>query len=253
VVPASTIETAPAPTVVTPTTVEPEEPSPPADPEESTCSSDAAGDIGLFCWIQLDGETDWERGALLFAMGFFGALAAVYFTLGTELPGFGQDAEVRVLKGEVDGYKRLVDESFEKEDTADRRQALAAELRAREANYHRLRRQAFALGGILYPLLGGFFAAAAAFTLLQAVLIGFGWTSFASAIGLKRSDAASSAIKQEEVERSEREDKATIAALEHALEENRRRADELANAFKEAVKMVRPTEGDRGTPPPPPT
>jgi len=64
-------------------------------------------------------------------------------------------------------------------------------------------RQQFALAATLYVVLGAFFAAALAQDLLQALVIGAGWTAYLGAFGLKRDYAERKLIKDKATEELE--------------------------------------------------
>ncbi|HYV02523.1 MAG TPA: hypothetical protein VEM93_09375, partial [Actinomycetota bacterium] len=74
-----------------------------------------------------------------------------------------------------------------------------------EASIAKDRWRLFRLGFPVYILLGGFFATAFATNLLQAILIGFGWTAVADRIGLNRELDARKAIKDDKVDTLEKQ------------------------------------------------
>jgi len=61
----------------------------------------------------------------------------------------------------------------------------------------------FGLAAGLYAILGAFFAAMLARDLLQAILIGAGWTAYLGALGLKKDYAQRKSIKDEATEKLE--------------------------------------------------
>jgi hypothetical protein len=199
-----------------------------------------ATDLGPFLpWVDAGGFSDNIGTALgFFSLGLIGALVTIYLFLGEWLPSMGGKAQYETLLLEIDELTDRRDvlmslrEDFTEggdELSAERREEakhlseeLQGEAEAKTKRAETLHRRILAQGFLLYALLGGAFAVLFAETLMQALLVGFGWTAVADRFGLKR----------EESEKAPRRDQ-EIRKLEKAAEEG-----EDAKRALEAIKQA---------------
>ncbi|MGD2092528.1 MAG: hypothetical protein PVH61_40555 [Candidatus Aminicenantes bacterium] len=146
----------------------------------------ARNEIHLFTW--LTGETpDWSTGILYAIMGFVGALVTVFGLIGGAVPGTGGFTRIKANLQRLEEREKKVDELIndpqkdpeflEKVEKATNN--LRDDLRVD-------RRNQFMLASVLYAFLGAFFAALLAKDIIQAMVIGAGWTGLIGALGLKR-------------------------------------------------------------------
>jgi hypothetical protein len=200
-----------------------------------------ATDLGPFLpWVDAGGFSDNIGTALgFFALGLIGALVTIYLFLGEWLPSMGGKAQYETLLLEIDELKDRRDvlmslrEDFTEGDeelSAERREEakhlsdeLEGEVETKTKRAETLHRRILAQGFLLYALLGGAFAVLFAETLMQALLIGFGWTAVADRLGLKREESEKATRRDQEIRKLQRgaeegEDaKRELKALKQAL------------------------------------
>jgi hypothetical protein len=171
----------------------------------------------FFPWISLDGgfQVDWAVGLVYAFVGIIGALVFVYFAFDEALPGMGGLTRLNDLEAELRELER------KRAAIAETRQQLLAEttvdadrlagldaltksydgrVQEKLAAITRVRRMRLVAGMPLYIVLGGVVASAFATNLLQAVIIGFGWTGVVQSIGLRHRSAEIKETSTKEVE-----------------------------------------------------
>jgi hypothetical protein len=135
-------------------------------------------------WLQ---TKDYGTGALLAIGGLVGALITTFFLVGGPVPGIAGRAR-------IDAQSTQLDELSKRLGGLVRAAAIdAAAIAAVEKTVNNLRddlraeiRWQYAVASLLYAVLGAAIAALLARDLLQAVLIGAGWTGLLGSIGLKK-------------------------------------------------------------------
>lgn len=182
-----------------------------------TANPDTASDIAsLLEWYTAAGGPDWELGIALAIAGVIGASVTVYLLLGDFLPAMGGRARITALEVELEDVRRRKQESIsrrekllaeptpdtdrirgEEQVTAD----YAAEVDRLSTTVRSETRRLQAMGIPLYLLLGGVFAAVVADDLLQAAIVGFGWTAVASRLGFRSEQAEAARLSDLEYER----------------------------------------------------
>jgi hypothetical protein len=214
---------------------------------------------------------DPSSGLLFFILGFFGALVTVYFYVGEFLPMMGGLTRIKELRLDVTELKSRISELRSKWDTELKvldklvdqydmkgidTSILEKKIDAQKTKIHEIesrvgkleddslkkekivnseRRSIMTTGLIIYLILGGFFATLLSKDVLQAVIIGAGWTTFASTLGLKRQEEQASKRREEEAEQSLRgQDK-----LEEFLVESEKVISDLNLKIQNSSKMVR--------------
>jgi hypothetical protein len=177
----------------------------------------------FFPWVSKDPKvpTRWTDGIVHFFLGLIGALVTVYLFLGESLPSMGGKAKYDLVEQELQDFKSRREkalkarEEYARGETEPPLERLEAELRLSndyertirrlEAQLAQERWNLFLVGFPVYLLLGGFFASAFATNLLQALLIGFGWTALADRIGLRRELDSRKQMKDEQINKIEAE------------------------------------------------
>lgn len=164
-----------------------------ADPDPSSSSLVA----NPFEWFTRT-PPDWGTGALFAALGTVGALVTVFSLIGGAIPGTAGSAPIEAGLKRLEEREKQLDKLI-KSTSPDPKVIEAIE---RATNHLRDdlrtdRWRQFSLGAFLYALLGAAFAAMLARDLLQAVVIGAGWTAFLGAIGLKSDFAKRKEAKDE--------------------------------------------------------
>jgi hypothetical protein len=157
----------------------------------------------LFTWLA-SAPPDWVRGILYSALGLVGALVVVFTLVGGAVPGTAGFARIEADLKRVEEREKILD------DLLKAVVKNPAEIAAVEVATNNLRddvaadrRRQFALAAAIYTVLGAFFAAMLARDVLQALVVGAGWTSYLGALGLKKDYAERKSVKDEATERLE--------------------------------------------------
>lgn len=215
----------------------------------------------IFPWVFKAGGIvqNWQEGIAHFILGIAGALVTVYLFLGEFLPSMGGKVEYELLKEELKDFKRRRERALTEREKYARGESEPPKERMNFENeladdydliIERLERQIsqerwrlFGLGFPIYIFLGGFFATAFATNLLQAILIGFGWTAVADRIGLQKEIAVRKEFKDAEISELEKESTEQAGkaekerrALEAKIDLQNRYMKELISAIPPASK-----------------
>lgn len=215
----------------------------------------------FFAWISFENgfHADWAVGLVYAAVGIIGALVFVYFAFDEALPGMGGLTRLNDLETELGELER------KRAGIAETRQRLLAEspvdnerlvgldaltksydsrVQEKLAAITRVRRMRLAAGIPLYIILGGVVASAFATNLLQALLIGFGWTGVVQAVGLRQRTAEvknASAKEVEEVASAYNEQFAQFrTSSEYRLHQSAREMSNAVLALSTAVAEQQP-------------
>ena len=187
-------------------------------PEDDEGESDVWS--GFFPWATNGGVSDNLLTGLGFAaLGIAGALILIFGLLGSYLPSMGGKAEYDALQVEIKALAERRDKQLASRERfvrdgedpgAERRQEaagltddLSRVIESKEEEARRKYRQALSLGIPIYVLVGGALAVLVASNALQALLIGFAWTSIADRLGLKREQTEKKTINNANVEKLE--------------------------------------------------
>jgi hypothetical protein len=165
----------------------------PPDGGGDAAATESTG-LALFHWYSADAPR-WSTGALYGALGIVGALFVGFSAIGGALPGMNT--------ARLDAAEQRLAELDERVDEASSTQPVdpvvlqalndaAASLRSSVSTE---RWRSYLIGAVLYTVLGAFFASALARDLVQAIVIGAGWTSFIGLFGLKQDFAARKFVK----------------------------------------------------------
>jgi hypothetical protein len=212
----------------------------------------AATELGPFLpWAEPGGfGTNIGEALGFFALGLVGALVTIYLFLGEWLPSMGGKAEYEKLKLSTEELRERRDvlmtirENFtsggeplpadQREEAKSLSDEIQNEIDTNTARADRLHKRILAQGLFLYAFLGGAFAVLFAETLVQAMLIGFGWTAVADRFGLKREEAAKADLRDHEIRK-----------LEKAAEEGseaRKELEVIKRGLREAGAAARSSE-----------
>jgi hypothetical protein len=136
----------------------------------------------LFSWY---GDT--ELGILLGITGGAGALFTMFFLVGGVVPGIAGKARIEAEQERLDRLSKKLDELAESQTPNESAiNAIGGVVDKVRDDLRGERWALFAVGGFLYVVLGVFFALLLAHDVLQALLVGAGWTAVAGTLGLKR-------------------------------------------------------------------
>lgn len=155
----------------------------------STQGVDPALDIAeLFVWITPE-AINWSLGALLAAGGLVGALATTFSLIGGAIPGTVGTARIDKDAEQLERFSRrleeLVSDRQHPPQHAELLDKVASTVDTLRRYLSRERWRQFILASILYTVLGAAFASALAQDLLQAFVIGAGWTGLIGSFGLR--------------------------------------------------------------------
>lgn len=159
----------------------------------------------VFHWWNEGVESDWSRGGVYAALGLVGALVTMFSLIGGAVPGTAGQARI-----DSDGrrlellYKRLLSLAQEAAPDAAAIEALNESVDRLRDDLRRETWRQFGIALLFYAVLGAFFASALARDLLQAIVIGAGWTGYTGVFGLKSDYRQRKQTKDEQLEAAER-------------------------------------------------
>lgn len=139
----------------------------------------------FFGWLTST-PPDWNRGILYAVLGVVGALVILFTLIGGAIPGTAGKAKIdegeETLKDWTDQLTREMKKAPPDPAAIEKKNRAVDDLRD---DLWKERWKQFSLAAIFYTVLGSFFATMFAQDLLQALLIGAGWTGIAGSLGLK--------------------------------------------------------------------
>jgi hypothetical protein len=161
-------------------------------------------EVGSFFSWATSNPPAWKTGLFYALLGVVGALVTIYTLVGGAIPGTAGAAGIEAGLRRVEEREKILDELVRGPNRD------AGQIKAIEDVTNNLRddviadrTRQFKLAGLLYAVLGAFFATLLAENLLQALVIGAGWTAYLGALGLKRDYAERKNTKDEIIERIE--------------------------------------------------
>ena len=146
----------------------------------------AQGEVAeFFSWLT-GTPPDWNRGILYAVLGVVGALVILFTLIGGAIPGTAGKAKIdegeETLKEWTEQLSREMKKAPPDPEAIEKKNRAVDDLRD---DLWKERWKEFSLAAIFYTVLGSFFAAMLAQDLLQALLIGAGWTGIVGSLGLK--------------------------------------------------------------------
>jgi len=156
----------------------------------------------LFSWAKTT-PIDWVRGGLYAGLGLIGALVTIFGLIGGAVPGTAGQAKI---DSDSDRLERL-SKRLEVLISNDKPDAESISVIEKTVNNFRddlraERWRQFLIATVFYAILGAFFSALLAKDILQALVIGAGWTSFVGTLGLKKDYEARKATKNASLEKT---------------------------------------------------
>jgi hypothetical protein len=149
-------------------------------------------------------QIDWFSGIALALTGLIGALVTIFFLIGGVVPGTAGQVDIDYDSEQVKEYKEKLKKLWDKESLDDAELRRASELKTIvndfDSRLDKERRRQFSLAATLYAVIGAFFAAFLAHDVLQALIIGAGWTGYLGALGLKSDAAERGARKNDKID-----------------------------------------------------
>lgn len=180
----------------------------------------------LFAWARSN-PVNWAQGFIFAALGLVGGLITIFTLIGGAIPGTVGQVQIEATQEQLDRLSQKL------ENLVNSKSVDAGAINAVEQVVNNLRddlraerwRQFF-IAAVLYALLAAFFATALATNLIQAIVIGAGWTGFLGSLGLKRDFEKRKEIKDEALN-------STIPTIQWA--------EEIDNRLKELEKKPQET------------
>lgn len=184
-------------------------------------------DINILVWAKKE-QIDWFTGLLLALTGLIGSLVTIYGLIGTAMPGTAGQVNINAENVRLDQLRKKQDDLW-KEDPINAHAAQAIEVAVNNLynNLNKERWRQFSLAAFLYAILGAFFASLLAQDVIQALLIGAGWTGYLGAFGLKR----------EMEERGSRKDQ-QIDVLVSGIKEKDKTIDVLQKSHQDVLNSL---------------
>jgi len=166
-------------------------------------SSDKSVDVGdLFQWAQ-SSPPEWGKGALFAGLGLAGALVTTFGLVGGAVPGTAGSVRIDENNAQLERLTSRLEDLIKADPPNP--PAISA-VQGAVDNYRKdLRKEQwrlFAVAGFLYAILGAFFATLLAKDILQAIVIGAGWTGLAGTLGLKKDYESRKATKDEALDKA---------------------------------------------------
>lgn len=151
--------------------------------------------VTVFSWAASD-PPDWKQGGFYLLLGAFGALVTVYSLIGAALPGTAGQVKIDIhtihLENMSEQLKKLVDTSPHDTEAINAVGKVVNDLRD---DLWKERWRQFGIAAMLYVFLGAFFSVLLAQDMLQALVIGAGWTGLTGTLGLKKDYEKRKSIK----------------------------------------------------------
>lgn len=190
----------------------------------------------VFSWL-MENPPNLITGAAYVVLGFVGALVAVFGFIGGVIPGTKGMVKIDLEEARLETEENRLDQLIQ-DPTANPELIKEVEnaVNNRRDDLSRDRWKQFSLASIIYLILGAFFAAMLATNLLQAIVIGFGWTAVIGLLGLK----------DDHKERTDKKDDAIIK-LEQKNEELVRCIESLTNQVKDLSDQIIPHDPPSGS------
>ena len=155
----------------------------------------------LFTWATTP-SPDWGKGALFAALGLAGALVAIFGFIGGAIPGTAGQAKIDADTERLDRLSQHLEELVAKsEPDASAISAVETTVNNLRDDLRGERWRQFWIGAVLYAILGAVFAAMLAQDILQALVLGAGWTALLGTLGLKKDQEERKAIKDAALEK----------------------------------------------------
>jgi hypothetical protein len=184
-----------------------------AQSQTPTPTPEQAKVVDLAPWLTAD-QPDYKRGGLLAAGGILGALVTTFGLIGGVFPGTAGKAEIDADAERLKTLsERLVELVAAEGADADKIRAVEKSVNNLRDDLRSERWRQFAVASIFYVALGAAIAALLASNLLQAIVIGAGWTGLVGSLGLKSDYAKRKAVKDSALEETVNLLKATPANL----------------------------------------
>lgn len=178
----------------------------------------------MFTWLYTS-PPNFVVGAIYLILGFIGALAAIFGLVGDAIPGTNGKALLEVRSKRLEAEEQVLDLMIKDPNVKpEKLTAINDAVNTIRDDLNQDKRRQFNQAAIIYLILGAFFAAMLATNMLQAIVIGFGWTAVIGVLGLNSDNSYRKSQKDEAIDDLEKE-KAELVKNQDVLQ---KRIDELS-------------------------
>jgi len=178
----------------------------------------------LVSWLNSD-PPDITTGAAFVILGFVGALAAIFGLIGDVVPGTNGKALLDARMKRLESEEQRLDQMIKDPDVKpEQLSAVSNAVNKIRDDISNDKRRQFTLAAFIYLVLGAFFAGMLATNMLQALVIGFGWTAVVGVLGLNSDNQFRKSQKDGAIDDLENK----ITALKKEWEVYTKQIDELS-------------------------
>jgi len=154
----------------------------------------------LVFWLKKT-PPDWGTGILFALLGLVGALVTVFGLIGGAVPGTAGQAQIDADTERLERLSRRLEELINTSElNADAIAAVENTVNSLRDDLRAEKWRQFIIATGFYAILGAFFATFLAHDILQALIIGAGWTSFVGTLGIKKDYQERKSMKDEILE-----------------------------------------------------
>ena len=140
------------------------------------------GDVELLQWLLNENVTDWTTGILFAILGLLGSFIAVFFNIGSLIPGTAGYAEITVKKN----YLNYFENKLKQAESPELITAINNVIDDYRDDLSKENWKQFKIAAVLYVLIGTLIAMIFAQDILQALVFGIGWTTIVNNILVKK-------------------------------------------------------------------
>lgn len=186
-------------------------------------------------WLTSD-PIDWASGGTFAGLGLVGALITIFGLVGGAVPGTAGQAGIDAGIQRLETLSRRLDGLIDANPpNADQIQAIEATVNNLRTYLTREKWRQFLIASLLYAVLGAAVASLLAQDILQAIVIGAGWTAFLGSFGLQREYRERHSERDAEIDAAVRR----MEKVEESIQEGTRRVDlEAAMRSLEVAKRI---------------
>jgi hypothetical protein len=155
------------------------------NPGQTANGNESMVKVTVLSWANQN-PINWQMAIFLAVSGIIGALLVVFTLVGGAIPGTTGKTKIDLDTARLDILCKLQDKLIEKDPPdSEAIRTLETTINNLRDNLKAEKWRQFGVAASLYTLFGGFFACLFAQDVLQAIVIGAGWTSYIGTIGLK--------------------------------------------------------------------
>lgn len=153
----------------------------------------------LFSWAR--SPINWTQGLIFSLTGLVGGLITIFTLIGGTIPGTYGQAQIEIDRERLERISRTLEVLIQSQDSnAEKIHEVENAANNLRDDLRAERWRQFTTASLLYGFLAAFFSAALATNLLQAIVIGAGWTSFLGSVGLQSDFRRRKEFKDEALE-----------------------------------------------------